>query len=251
MTHNHQPTTLIIYPAIDLRGGQVVRLQQGDPTRQTTYSTDPLETARRWLDAGADWLHVVNLDGAFQAANDTLAILARLAGLGVKIQFGGGILSLEDAARALDLGATRVVFGTAIVQNPDLVTEFVARWGAERLTVALDARGGRGAIHGWQAESAWTPTDLGRALAQRGAIHALYTDVSRDGELQGVNVAATVALAEATGLRVIASGGVASLEDVRALRTSGKVAGAILGKALYEGLLDLGEAIRLAGESEG
>ena len=242
---DHQPP-ITIYPAIDLRGGQVVRLQQGDPARQTTYSADPVETARRWLAAGAAWLHVVNLDGAFQAANDTLRILERLAGLGVQIQFGGGIRSLEDAARALDLGATRVVFGTAIVQNPDLVTEFVARWGAQRLTVALDARGGKVAIHGWQAESAWTPADLGVALAQRGAIHALYTDVSRDGELEGVNVAGTVALAEATGLQVIASGGVASLEDVVALRASGKVAGAILGKALYEGLVDLREAIRLA-----
>lgn len=241
---------MIIYPAIDLRGGQVVRLQQGDPTRQTTYSADPVETARRWLDAGTDWLHVVNLDGAFQAANDTLRILEQLAALDVSIQFGGGIRSLEDAARALDLGAARVVFGTAIVQNPDLVTDFVARWGAERLTVALDARGGKVAIHGWQAESSWTPADLGVALAERGAIHALYTDVSRDGELEGVNVAGTIALAEATGLQVIASGGVASLEDVTALRRSGQVAGAILGKALYEGLIDLAEAIRLAGEPD-
>jgi phosphoribosylformimino-5-aminoimidazole carboxamide ribotide isomerase len=130
------------------------------------------------------------------------------------------------------------------------VTEFVARWGAERLTVALGARGGKVAIHGWQAESSWTPAELGVALAERGAIHALYTDVSRDGELQGVNVAATVALAEATGLQVIASGGVASLEDLRALRAGGQVAGAILGKALYEGRIDLREAIRLARQTE-
>ena len=251
MTNHQLPKTpLTIYPAIDLRGGQVVRLRQGDPSRQTTYSADPVETGRRWQAAGADWLHVVNLDGAFQAANETLAILEKLTGLGVRVQFGGGIRSLDDAARALDLGAMRVVFGTAMVDNPDLVTAFVARWGAERLTVALDTRGGKVATHGWQQASAWTPADLGFALAQRGAIHALYTDVSRDGELEGVNVAGTVALAEATGLQVIASGGVASLDDVTALRASGKVAGAILGKALYEGLIDLGAALRLASEPE-
>lgn len=234
---------MIIYPAIDLRGGRVVRLQQGDPDRQTVYSSDPLEVARRWQAAGAAWLHVVNLDGAFQAENDTLAILARLGGLGLRIQFGGGIRTLDDAARALDAGASRVVLGTAIAQNPALVDDFVARWGAERLTVALDARGGRVATHGWQTDSAWTPADLGQELARRGAVHALYTDVSRDGELEGVNVAGTVALAEATGLQVIASGGVATLDDLRALLASGKVAGAITGKALYEGVFTLEQAL--------
>ncbi len=241
---------MIIYPALDLRGGKVVRLLQGDPARQTTYSDDPLEVARRWQAAGAGWLHVVNLDGAFQAANDSLAILARLAALGLPIQFGGGIRSLEDAARALDAGATRVIFGTAVVQNPALVEAFMARWDAERLTVALDARGDRVATHGWQADSGWTPADLGRDLARRGAIHALYTDVSRDGGLEGVNIAGTVALAEATGLQVIASGGVASLADLRALQASGRVAGAITGKALYEGVFTLEDALQAVASPE-
>ncbi|GAB4575294.1 MAG: 1-(5-phosphoribosyl)-5-[(5-phosphoribosylamino) methylideneamino]imidazole-4-carboxamide isomerase [Anaerolineae bacterium] len=237
---------MIIYPAIDLRGGQVVRLQQGDPHRQTTYSADPLEVARRWQAAGARWLHIVNLDGAFQAANDNFAILEKLAALNLHIQFGGGIRTLNDAARALEAGAARVVLGTAVVQNPALVEEFIARWDAERLTVALDARGGRVATHGWQTQSDWTPADLGRELARRGAIHALYTDVARDGELEGVNVAGTVALAEATGLQVIASGGVATLEDIRALKATGKVAGAVTGKALYEGRFTLEEALQIA-----
>ncbi len=236
---------MIIYPAIDLRGGKVVRLQQGDPDRQTIYSDDPAAVAARWLDAGADWLHVVNLDGAFQAANDNLAILAALAGLDVSLQFGGGIRSLDDAARAIDAGATRVILGTAAIQNPDMVGAFIARWGVDRLTVALDARGDRVATHGWQEASDWTPADLGRELARRGAVHALYTDVSRDGELGGVNVAATVKLAEETGLRVIASGGVSSLRDVIELCESGNIAGVVLGKALYEGIIDLAEVIRL------
>ncbi len=239
---------MILYPAIDLRGGQVVRLQQGDPARQTHYSADPLAVARRWQEAGAAWLHVINLDGAFQAANDNLAVLARLAGLGIPIQFGGGIRSLEDAAQAFDAGAARVILGTAVAQDPALVEAFVARWGAERLAVALDSRGGQVAIHGWQAASAWTPVALGRALAQRGAVHALYTDVARDGGLQGVDVAGTARLAAETGLQVIASGGVASLEDIRALRATGQVAGAVVGKALYEGIFSLAEALHAAAD---
>lgn len=240
---------MIIYPAIDLRGGNVVRLRQGDPHRQTVYSDDPAEVAARWHQAGADWLHVINLDGALDTANDNLALLPDLARLDLAIQFGGGVRGLEDAARILEIGATRVIMGTALTQNPDLAGEIVARFGAERLVVALDARQGRVATHGWQQDSAWTPAELGRRFADLGVIHALYTDVSRDGELEGVNVAATVALAEATGLQVIASGGVSSLSDVIALRDTGKVAGAILGTALYEGIVDLAEAIRLAGEA--
>lgn len=239
---------MIIYPAIDLHDGKVVRLQQGDLDREKVYSANPLEIAVRWLDAGTDWLHVVNLDGAFAAANDNLAILERITQMDVNVQFGGGVRSLDDAERALEMGVVRVVMGTAVVQSPDLVAEFVARWGAERLAVALDARGERVTTHGWQEKSAWTPAALGQQLAERGAVHALYTDVSRDGELEGVNIAATVALAEATGLKVIASGGVASLGEVIALSEEKTVAGAVLGKALYEDIIDLAEAIRLAGE---
>lgn len=237
---------MIIYPAIDLRGGKVVRLNQGDPARQKTYGDNPLEVGQRWLDAGAAWLHVVNLDGAFQAANDNLAILEGLAALPVKVQFGGGIRSLADAEQAINAGASRVILGTVLVEDPGIVDQFVARWGSERLTIALDARGDKVAIQGWQEASAWTPADLGLELKRRGAVHALYTDVSRDGELEGVNVAATVQLAQDTGLQVIASGGVASLQDIIDLKASAQVAGAITGKALYEGIIDLAEAIRLA-----
>jgi phosphoribosylformimino-5-aminoimidazole carboxamide ribotide isomerase len=164
----------------------------------------------------------------------------------MRIQFGGGIRSMADAERALDAGATRVVIGTALVENPGLVSDFIGQWGPQRLTIALDAKGGQVATHGWQQASPWTPADLGKELAARGAVHALYTDVSRDGELEGVNIEATIKLAEDTGLRVIASGGVASLDDIRALAASGKVAGAVLGKALYENRFELEKAIKLA-----
>ncbi len=238
---------MIIYPAIDLRGGRVVRLKYGDPQQQTTYSDDPLETARHWLAAGATWLHVVNLDGALGEANAALEILRQIAALeGVQVQFGGGLRSLEDAARALEAGAARVILGTAAVQRPELAAEAVRRFGVERVAVALDARGERVATHGWQQLSAWTPAALGRRFAELGVRHALYTDITRDGDLSGVNVAATAALARETDLAVIASGGVASLADVRALRKTGAVAGAIIGRALYSGAVDLAEALRVA-----
>ncbi|MBP8973763.1 MAG: 1-(5-phosphoribosyl)-5-((5-phosphoribosylamino)methylideneamino)imidazole-4-carboxamide isomerase, partial [Anaerolineae bacterium] len=209
---------MIVYPAIDLRRGRVVRLKYGDPAQETVHSDDPVAVAERWRAAGAAWLHVVNLDGALGEATLALDALRALAGVGLPVQFGGGLRALDDAARALDAGAARVVLGTLAVQQPDAAGEAVTRFGAEAVTVALDARGGRVATHGWQQASAWTPLELGARFAQMGVIHALYTDVSRDGDLSGVNVEATAALARATGLAVIASGGVASLEDVRRLR---------------------------------
>ena len=242
---------MIIYPAIDLRGGRVVRLKYGDPQQETAYSDDPCAVAERWRAAGAAWLHVVNLDGALGEESSALETLRQLAALeGVRVQFGGGLRALEDAARALEAGAARVILGTAAVQRPELAGEAVRRFGAERVAVALDARGDRVATHGWQQLSAWTPAELGRRFAEMGVRHALYTDITRDGDLSGVNVAATAALARETGLAVIASGGVASLADVRALLETGAVAGAIIGRALYTGAVDLAEALRLAADGE-
>ncbi|MBI5670883.1 MAG: 1-(5-phosphoribosyl)-5-[(5-phosphoribosylamino)methylideneamino]imidazole-4-carboxamide isomerase [Chloroflexi bacterium] len=238
---------MIIYPAIDLRGGRVVRLKEGDPERQTVFSDDPLAVARLWREQGAAWIHMVNLDGAFASANDNLRILEGVAALGVNVQFGGGLRSMDDLARAAEAGAARLVLGTAAVQQPDIVRQAVERWGAERVCVALDARGGKIATHGWQQTADVSPVELGRQMAALGVKHALYTDVSRDGGLQGVNVAGTVKLARETGLRVIASGGVSSLDDLRALASSGAVAGAVIGMALYEGRFTLGEAFAAAG----
>ncbi len=236
---------MILYPSLDLHDGKVVRLRQGDLARQTVYGDDPLAVARRWIGAGARWLHVVNLDGAFSAANQNEAIVKGLIALGVPIQFGGGLRSAEDVRRAFDLGVRRVVLGTLAAEQPDLIGELIAEHGAESVAVALDARDGLVTMRGWQVSAGITPVELGRKLAALGARHALYTDVNRDGELAGVNVAATVELAGQTGLSVIASGGVSSLVDLHALRESGSVAGAVLGKALYEGRIDLAEALRV------
>ena len=239
---------MILYPSLDLQAGNVVRLKQGDRARQTVYSSDPVSVARRWLDAGAEWLHVVNLDGAFSIVNDNERVVNLLANCGVPVQFGGGLRSLDDVRRAFDLGVARVVLGTLAIEQPDLINAVIEQWGAEALAVGLDARHGKVTTRGWQHVTDLTPTDLGRDMVARGARHALYTDVSRDGELSGVNVTATVELARTTGLQVIASGGVTSLGDITALRDSRRVAGAILGTALYEGLIDLAEAIQLAKE---
>lgn len=239
---------MIIYPALDLRGGKVVRLRGGDPNQQTIYSADPLAVADRWISAGAEWLHVVNLDGAF--AEDTAAenerMLELLADAGLPIQFGGGLRTFEDVQRAFDLGASRVILGTMAVENPDHVAAAIARWGVEHVAIALDAREGIVATRGWQESSGISAVELGQRMATFGARYALYTDVARDGQLSGVNITATIELAQATGLQVIASGGVTTLSDITELRDSGLIEGAVLGTAIYEGVIDLAEAIRLA-----
>lgn len=237
---------MIIFPAIDLKEGQVVRLRQGDPNQKTVYSSNPVEVAQRWYDAGAEWLHMVNLDGALDHQAEVWTIVEKVAALGLKVQFGGGLRSAESVALALNSGVSRAILGTVAVENPDLVKTLVNQHGAEAIVIALDARGGKVATHGWQTESAWTAAELGQKMVAMGARHALYTDISRDGELGGVNITATRQLARETGLQVIASGGVSSIQDIIALTEGGEVAGAILGKALYEGLLDLAEAIRVS-----
>jgi phosphoribosylformimino-5-aminoimidazole carboxamide ribotide isomerase len=242
---------MIIYPAIDLRGGKVVRLKEGDPSRQTVFSDDPLTTAKTWIDSGAQWIHMVNLDGAFASANNNGAILEQVAALGTPVQFGGGLRSMADIEQAVARGATRVVLGTIAIEQPDIVVQAVERWGAERISVALDTRDGKVATHGWQQVSQQTPVELGKAMAARGVRHALYTDVSRDGGLRGVNVESTVALGQETGLQVIASGGVSSADEIRQLAASGAVAGAVIGMALYEGRLTLQDALRAANANGG
>lgn len=239
---------MIIYPSLDIRGGKVVRLRQGDPAQQTTYSDDPVATAKRWIATGAEWLHTVNLDGAFATANDNDRVIVALTALGVPVQFGGGLRSMGDIRRAFDLGVSRVVIGTLAVEQPEIIPTVIDKWGPEAVSVGLDARNGKVATRGWQQATEIIPIELGLQMASFGVRHALYTDVNRDGELKGVNVASTVELAQKTGLQVIASGGVSSIEDIIALRDSGSVAGAILGKAMYEGLIDVAEAIRLARE---
>lgn len=241
---------MIIYPAIDLRGGKVVRLKEGDPNQQKIFSDDPIATAEQWLGQGAKWIHIVNLDGTFATLNDNARVLEAVAKFDVKVQFGGGLRMMTDIERAIEQGASRVIIGTAAIEQPGLVSEAIARWGSEKVAVGLDARDGKVATHGWQNKTNLTPLELGKQMVERGVIHALYTDVNRDGHLQGVNVEGTAMLARETGMQVIASGGVGSLEDIKRLKQTGVVAGAVIGMALYEGRFGLSEALTLAEDED-
>ncbi|MFQ3645883.1 MAG: 1-(5-phosphoribosyl)-5-[(5-phosphoribosylamino)methylideneamino]imidazole-4-carboxamide isomerase [Anaerolineae bacterium] len=235
---------MILYPAIDLRHGRVVRLREGDPNQQTVFSDDPLATAQRWINQGAQWLHIVNLDGAFGQDSPNFQIALEISRLGVPVQFGGGIRTLEQIELALTGGIARVVLGTIAVQQPQIVIDAVQRYGPDAICVGLDARDGLITTHGWQVKSDLAPAELGREMARHGVRHVLFTDVSRDGKLQGVNVEATVELAQQTGLDVIASGGVNKLEDIRHLSASGVVGGVVIGMALYTGAFTLLEALQ-------
>ncbi len=236
-----------------------MRLLQGEPDQETVYFDDPVALARRWQETGAEWLHIVNLDGAFDGALNVsleqeelpinLQALRDIAqAVGVPIQFGGGLRTLDDVQTVLSLGATRVVLGTVAVQQPDLVSVALERFGEERIAVGLDARDGMVATHGWQQASNVTAIELGREMQQRGVRCVIYTDIVRDGMLSGVNVSATATLAMQTGLEVIASGGVASIDDIYALRQveANGIVGVIIGKALYTGAIDLNQAIAAA-----
>lgn len=234
-----------IYPAIDLRNGRVVRLQYGDPDKQTTYSDDPVAMGQRWIEAGSKWLHIVNLDGAFdEAGAANWQALPRLAQLGVKVQFGGGVRNLDHIEQALEAGAERVILGTAAIEKPALIGQAIAQFGAEHVAVGIDARDGRVQTRGWLKDTDVTPADLGKKMKALGVQTVIYTDINRDGVLTGVNAEATAALAEATDLHVIASGGVAALEDItrcHALADKG-VIGVITGRAIYDGRIDLTQA---------
>ncbi|GAB4510149.1 MAG: 1-(5-phosphoribosyl)-5-[(5-phosphoribosylamino) methylideneamino]imidazole-4-carboxamide isomerase [Anaerolineae bacterium] len=234
---------MIVYPAIDLRGGKVVRLKEGDPNRQRVFSDDPVATAQSWHDQGAEWVHMVNLDGAFSAENNNLSILEEVARLPVKVQFGGGLRAMHDIEKALSLGASRVVLGTFAIEQPEEAVNAVKAFGEDRIAIALDARHGKITTHGWQQVTEFTPVDFGRRMADAGVVHALYTDVHRDGSLIGVNVRETIHLAVETGLQVIASGGVGMIDEVHQLAHSKAIAGVVIGMALYEGKLTLTEAL--------
>jgi len=232
-----------IFPAIDLRGGKVVRLKEGDPARITAYSDNPAEMAKHWLEMGASWLHVINLDGAFgesdHANRSALeSILSVAKSFGGRVQFGGGIRSLDAIERAVDLCVNRIVLGTIAVEQPDVVADALTRFGAERLAVAIDARDGFVRVHGWKDDSGISATGLALQMRTFGLRTAIFTDISRDGLGSGLNIAATRALADVSGLNVIASGGVHTLEDVVAARRA-NLAGVIVGRAIYEGTLDL------------
>jgi phosphoribosylformimino-5-aminoimidazole carboxamide ribotide isomerase len=240
-----------VFPAIDLRAGQVVRLAQGDPARQTVYGADPRLVAERWQAAGAEWVHVVNLDGAFgEASPANTAALAAILAIGLRVQFGGGLRDRASLSRALEAGVARAVLGTAAVEDPALVDWALGVFGSERVAVGIDAREGQVQVRGWQGATALGAEALGRRLRQQGVTWCVHTDVARDGVGTGVNVAASQELARATGLSVIASGGVAGPGDVRAVRAAG-LAGVIIGRALYEGRVELADVLGEGGTGGG
>lgn len=238
----------MIYPAIDLRHGRVVRLMQGDPDRETAYASDPLHVAERWRGAGAQWVHVVNLDGAFgEGSEENIRALQRIleGTRGLRVQFGGGLRDLASVRRALELGVERVVLGTAAVRNPTLVAAALDAYGPKRVVIGIDAGGGAVRTHGWRESAGVTALELAQQWAGRGVDWLIFTDVARDGTERGLNLEATAQLAEATDLNVIASGGVASLDDVwRAYAAN--LSGVIIGRALYEGTLSLQDALSIA-----
>jgi len=239
---------MIIFPAIDLRRGKCVRLLQGRAEDETIYSDDPVEMALRWQGEGASWLHLVDLDGAMSTVSENRRIAkAIIRTLTIPVQFGGGVRNESDLDEILDGGASRVVIGTAAFRDPEFLMSAVKQHSG-RIVVGLDAREGLLATHGWNQVEAVKALTFANSLVQMGVQRVVYTDISRDGMLSGPNWAATEQLARETGLKVIASGGVSSLEDLRVLRPLGSsgVEGVIVGKALYEGKFSLGEAIRIS-----
>ncbi|MBI3915165.1 MAG: 1-(5-phosphoribosyl)-5-[(5-phosphoribosylamino)methylideneamino]imidazole-4-carboxamide isomerase [Chloroflexi bacterium] len=238
---------MIIFPAIDLRAGRVVRLQQGNVDAEKIYSADPARTAAQWQAEGAEWLHVVNLDGAFgdSAAENLRALQKIIAAVAIPAQFGGGLRDAASIDAAFDAGVARVVIGTAAIENPVLVSETLARYGAERVAVGIDARDGFVATRGWRAQSRVATLGLARAMRNLGITRIVHTDIARDGMLEGLDAVQIARLARDARVKIIASGGVAGVRDVEALRAveGDGVEGVIIGQALYQGKLNLREAI--------
>lgn len=242
---------MILFPAIDLKGGQVVRLFKGEMEQATVYGEDPAAQAAAFRDAGFPWLHLVDLDGAFAGEpRNAAAVEAILARVDLPVQLGGGIRDLATVERWLSLGVRRVILGTAAVRDPDFVREACRRHPG-RIVVGVDARDGRVAVAGWAEASELTALELAKRFADAGVAALLFTDVSRDGALAGVNLEATAALARDSGLPVLASGGVAGIADIEGLLALMEplIEGVVIGRALYDGRLDAAAALALTREA--
>jgi phosphoribosylformimino-5-aminoimidazole carboxamide ribotide isomerase len=234
---------MILYPAIDLKDGACVRLRRGAMAEATVFNEDPAAQARQFAASGCEWIHLVDLNGAFAGKPvNSAAVDAILAAVDVPVQLGGGIRTMDVAADWLERGVQRIVLGTAALKDPDLVIAACRRWPG-RVAVGIDARDGFVAVEGWAEQSTVSAAALAARFADAGVAAIIYTDIERDGMMRGVNVAATAALAAVTDIPVIASGGIASIDDLRALYDQGGIAGAISGRALYDGRLDLAAAI--------
>jgi phosphoribosylformimino-5-aminoimidazole carboxamide ribotide isomerase len=235
-----------IYPAIDMRGGKCVRLLQGDYNQETVYGDSPFDMAKSFADAGAEWIHMVDLDGAKDGkrVNDRFVIEAAQK-LDAKVQIGGGIRTEEDILHYLNNGVSRVIIGSVAVSNPEFAIEMIQKYG-EKIAIGLDAKDGYVATHGWLDTSSVTAVELGKRLADAGAQTFIFTDIATDGMLSGPNLVAVEKLAVETGKSVIASGGVSELADLRALKelVNQGVSGAIVGKAIYEGRFTVPEALK-------
>lgn len=234
-----------LYPAIDMKNGQCVRLRQGAFKDITIYSDAPEKVAAHWQEKGASFLHLVDLDGALAGYSVNEEVIRRIADtVSIPIEIGGGIRSGEAVERMLGLGVRRVIIGTKAVEHPEFLRDMVRTFGEEAIVAGVDAKDGMVAVEGWEKVSSLTARDLCLTMKEYGVRHIVYTDISRDGILSGPNVEATRKLTEETGLDIIASGGVSCMEDLKCLHEAG-IRGAIIGKALYENRIDLAEAVRL------
>ena len=241
---------MIIYPAIDIRGGRCVRLTEGRFDAETVFADDPAEMALKWAECGAEWLHLVDLDGALAGEGKNIPVIKRiLETVKLPVELGGGIRNLQAIEKLLELGVTRTILGSAAVKNPALVEE-ACKLFPGHIAVGIDAKNGEVATEGWIEGSGVPATELARRMADFGVDKIIFTDISRDGMLSGINAEATAEIAKASGIEVIASGGVASLEDIRRVKAYEKVGvtGCIIGKAIYTGAVDLRQALALAKE---
>lgn len=242
---------MYLLPAIDILGGKAVRLQKGDYSKVTVYNDDPVSQARAFAQAGAEWVHVVDLDGARSGIPENAVIVERIvAESGLKVEVGGGIRTLDTLKRYADLGAARMVLGTALVNDPDLARAAVDLVGGDRLTAGIDAKNGEVAVSGWIEGSGVDASDLARAMANAGFVHLVYTDIARDGMQTGVDPQAYRRMAEAFGHPVIASGGVSCAADIAALApVAASIEGVITGRAIYEGTLTVTEGVAACKEA--
>lgn len=232
-----------LYPAIDIKGGQCVRLTQGLFDNVKVYSNTPADMAKRWVDQGATFLHLVDLDGALAGKSVNEPVIRSIVeAVSVPVQIGGGIRTKEAIGSMLDLGVTRVIIGTKAVESPEFIREVIWEFGAEHIVVGVDAKDGMVAIEGWEKVSTLSASDLCMQMKEYGVCHIVYTDISKDGMLSGPNVAYTKKLTVETGMDIIASGGVSCMEDLEELYAEG-IRGAIIGKALYENRVNLKEAV--------
>jgi len=242
---------LTLFPAIDLRRGRCVRLEQGAADRETLYATDPFRVAEEFARLGAEWVHIVDLDAAFGEGSNRELIRRLAESTPLRVQTGGGLRTDADLEEVLESSVQRAVIGTAAVENPDMVARAVERWGADRIAVGIDARGRVPAVRGWREGSSVDLFDLAGSLADAGVRTLIYTDIDRDGMLVGPNLDTAADLAERSGAEVIVSGGVGSADDLEAIAVAAAsrngIAGVIVGKALYEGRVDLVTALQRLG----